>query len=157
MLTLGLLLVGCASQRAQPRLSYDAHLHSLLETREKLVAQVAELEMALVKLQDQHPDPDGMRDAARQDLQHLSQAYVTSQLERIEAESKYGPGHPVVRAAQKKEESMHSLYQQKLKHLSESDQRVRERDRLAQQLRDARESLRRLDDRIAHLEDRAMT
>jgi predicted nucleic acid-binding Zn-ribbon protein len=156
-MTLVLMLIGCASQQPapQPQAGYDAKLRSLRESREEGVARIDALEAALTRLQDAHPDLEGNRDTLREDLQQVSQAYVAAQLERIDAESKYGAGHPVVRAAQKKEENMFSLYQEKLKRMSETDKLVRERDRLAEQLRDARESLRRLDDRIAHLEDRA--
>jgi len=163
VMTLALIVLGCASQppptqpQVQPQAQRDAHLQSLRETREKLAADIGSLEMLLTQLHDQHPDLEGMRDGLRQDLQQVSQAYVSSQLERIDAESKYGAGHPVVRSAQKKEETMYTLYQQKLKQLTEADKLVRERDRLAEQLRDARDLLRRLDERIAHLEDDGMT
>ena len=158
-LTLALALVGCATHQPPVRAqtSHDARLQSLREARETLVAQIGALDMTLTKLQDEHPDLDGRRDTLRQDVQQVSQAYVASQLERIDAESKYGQGHPVVRSAQKKEEQLYEVYQERLKTLSETDKLVRERDGLAEQLRDAREMLRRLDDRIAHLEDRALT
>lgn len=157
VLTAALVLVGCSGrqQPAPPPSQPTAHLQSLRDAREKLAAQIASLETSLTQLQDQYPDVEGSRDALRHDVQQVSQAYVAAQLERIDAESKYGAGHPLVRTAQKKQENMSSLYQQKLKKLSEADKRVRERDRLVEQLQYARESLRRLDDRIANLEDRA--
>ena len=161
--TFALMVFGCASQapapqpQLQPQAQRDAHLQSLRESREKLAADIGSLEMILTQLDDQHPDLEGMRDGLRQDLQQVSQAYVSSQLERIDAESKYGAGHPVVRSAQKKEETMYSLYQQKWKQLTDADKLVRERDRLAERLRDERDLLRRLDERIAHLEDGGMT
>jgi predicted nucleic acid-binding Zn-ribbon protein len=163
VMTLALIVFGCASQappaqpQVQPQAQRDAHLQSLRKTREKLAADIDALEIMLTRLHDEHSDLEGMRDGLRQDLQQVSQAYVSSQLERIDAESKYGAGHPAVRSAQKKEETMYALYQQKLKQLTEADKLVRERDRLAEQLRDARDSLRRLDERIAHLEDDGMT
>ena len=120
-----------------------------------MAVRVNELDAALVKLQDAHPDLDHMRESAQVNALQVGQSLTAAKLESIDTKSKYAPGHPAVQTAIKREAEIYPMYQEAMKKLHEINKLVLERDRLAEALREQRDALRRLDERIARLEDRA--
>jgi chromosome segregation ATPase len=163
-----LAVVGCAN----PRPSADApagsspqpatraargggHVQDLREARDAQAARVREIEASLRAFEDANPSLDQVRAATSQGLIQISNALVKARIEEVEVQFKYAAGHPAAQAAAKQEQELAALYRQSMEKMNELDRLALERDRLTDALRDAREELRRLDDRIARLEDRA--
>lgn len=154
-IVLALMLIGCAGRNQTSSTQADSDfLKTLRAQRVALAADVERTRATLAKIQDEHPDLDEQCELARQETAQVSASLTDAKLETIDAKSKYAAGHPVVQSAAKREEELYSLYQQALKRMLALAQLALERDRLAELLREQREDLRRLDDRIAHLEDR---
>ena len=152
---------GCASSSTRPsqpgpttRVAQDdALLPRLRQQRAELAAEVADLRESLAAFQAQHPSVD-MLEVTMESLQAISQAYVAAQLATIEARTRYAEAHPAVLAAERHEQELHKRYEQALRRFTDVNRLARDRERLQTDLAEKREALRRLDDRIAHLEDR---
>ncbi len=159
IVALGLVTVqGCARQvksspraTAQPSVSEEL-LNQLTVTRTDTEAEINELHARIAEFRRTHPALETLQHVVPQELSQISQAYVAAQLATIDAKAQFGPGHPKVVAAQRREEELATRYAQVLKRAIELNTQASELDKLRAELGIKQDFLRRLNDRIRDLE-----
>jgi uncharacterized protein involved in exopolysaccharide biosynthesis len=126
-------------------------LRTLEVKKSETDAEVRQIEQAMFEFKKNNPTL-AIDSVISSNLAQISQAYVGAQLARIDAESKFGAGHPVVRSASKAEEDYYTLYQQALKKHMDHNVKAADYARLQGDLALKQEQSRRMLDRVKQLE-----
>jgi hypothetical protein len=166
-LTLIVLVLGVAAGCASPRRESTAPpttqpvrqsstsaelLKGLSDAQERAVEELEAIEHQLAEFARANPQLGAMSYVIPARLQQVTQALVAAELATIDMRAKYAPNHPAVRAAEQHENELTKLYERELHQYAEWNTLQSQHARLSAESVQRREFLRRLRERILHLE-----